>query len=116
MASARVFPDFDARLSRFSYLVSLLPATIVDELGLDLELRTRAVRSYTPDGDTGVLVRRSGELGVYDTALTEFAAVVEPTLVEPLPRAADLRGRIDPGLVAGHGRAADRGADRGELF
>ena len=96
VASARVFPDFDARLSRFSYLVSLLPVMIVDELGLDLELRTRAVRSYTPDGDTGVLVRRSSELGVYDTALTEFAAVVEPTLVEPLPRAADLRGRIDP--------------------
>ena len=64
VASARVFPGVDARLSRFSYLVSLLPETIVDELGLDLELRSRAVRSYTPVGDTGVLVRRSGELGV----------------------------------------------------
>ena len=31
VASARVFPDFDARLSRFSYLVSLLPVTIVDK-------------------------------------------------------------------------------------
>ncbi len=45
------------------YLVSLLPQTIVDELGLDLELRSRAVRSYTPVGDSGVLVHRSGEPG-----------------------------------------------------
>ena len=98
VASARVFADFDARLSRFSYLVSLLPASIVDELELGIELRTRAVQSYTPDGDSGVLVPRRGEFGAYDAALSELAAVVEPTLVEPLPRAADLRGKIDPTL------------------
>ena len=37
--SARVFPAHDALLSKYSYLVSLLPAQIVDELGLDIELR-----------------------------------------------------------------------------
>ena len=98
VASSRVFAGVDARLSRFSYLVSLLPEMIIDDLGLDLELRSRAVRSYTPDGDGGVLVHRSGELGAFDAALTELASVVEPTLVEPLPRAADLRGKIDPQL------------------
>ena len=31
--SAQVFPGVDARLSRYSYLVSLLPRAVVDELG-----------------------------------------------------------------------------------
>ena len=39
VASSRVFAGVDARLSRFSYLVSLLPEMIIDDLGLDLELR-----------------------------------------------------------------------------
>ena len=54
--SARVFPAHDAQLSKYSYLVSLLPAQIIDELGLDIELRRRDVQSYTPVGDSGILV------------------------------------------------------------
>jgi phytoene dehydrogenase-like protein len=46
--SQRLFPDYDARLSRYSYLVSLLPEKIIRDLGLRLELRTRAIASYTP--------------------------------------------------------------------
>src|SRR5947207_5025340 len=46
--SQRVFPDFDARLSRYSYLVSLLPEKIIRELGLSLELRRRATGSLSP--------------------------------------------------------------------
>src|SRR6516162_1268451 len=46
--SQRVFPDYDARLSRYSYLVSLLPEKIIRELGLKLELRRRATGSFTP--------------------------------------------------------------------
>jgi phytoene dehydrogenase-like protein len=46
--SQRLFPDFDARLSRYAYLVSLLPEKIIRDLGLNLELRTRAVASCTP--------------------------------------------------------------------
>src|SRR5437868_10369603 len=46
--SQRVFPDYDARLSRYSYLVSLLPDKIIRELGLKLELRSRAIASFTP--------------------------------------------------------------------
>jgi phytoene dehydrogenase-like protein len=60
--SAAPFPGMDARLSRYSYLVSLLPYTIVRNLELLVELRSRPVSSYTPlrrDGkDTGLLVER----------------------------------------------------------
>jgi phytoene dehydrogenase-like protein len=46
--SQRVFPDYDARLSRYSYLVSLFPEKIIRDLGLALELRRRATGSFTP--------------------------------------------------------------------
>jgi phytoene dehydrogenase-like protein len=47
-ASQRVFPDYDARLSRYSYLVSLFPEKILRDLGLRIELRSRATASFTP--------------------------------------------------------------------
>jgi len=46
--SQKVFPDYDAYLSRYSYLVSLFPKKIIRDLGLKLELRRRATRSFTP--------------------------------------------------------------------
>src|SRR4051812_31440120 len=46
--SQKVFPDYDAYLSRYSYLVSLFPAKIIRDLGLNLELRRRTVGSFTP--------------------------------------------------------------------
>src|SRR5207237_7113130 len=46
--SQKVFPDYDAYLSRYSYLVSLFPEKIIRDLGLKLELRRRATRSFTP--------------------------------------------------------------------
>src|SRR5262250_1818867 len=46
--SQRVFPDYGARLSRYAYLVSLLPHKIICDLELKLELRRRAVASCTP--------------------------------------------------------------------
>ena len=46
--SQQIFPDYDARLSRYSYLVSLFPHKIIQDLGLKLELRRRAIRSCTP--------------------------------------------------------------------
>jgi phytoene dehydrogenase-like protein len=57
--SQRVFPDYEARLSRYSYLVSLFPQKIIRELGLKLELRRRAVASFTPyirNGEEGGLL------------------------------------------------------------
>ncbi|MFJ8478064.1 phytoene desaturase family protein [Kitasatospora sp. NPDC094011] len=115
--SARVFPGVDARLSRYSYLVSLLPGKVVRELGLRLELRRRRIASYTPavrDGKpTGLLVDAADPARTRDSfrALTgsdrewqawqrfygmtaEVARRVFPTLTEPLPTRAELRRRV----------------------
>jgi len=46
--SEKTFAGVDAKLSRYSYLVSLLPKQIVEELGLDLKLAPRRYSSYTP--------------------------------------------------------------------
>src|SRR6266699_4244766 len=46
--SQRLFPDYDAWLSQYAYLVSLLPQHIIRDLGLNLELRRRAIASFTP--------------------------------------------------------------------
>src|SRR3954468_24765974 len=46
--SQQVFPDFDAHLSRYAYLVSLFPEKIIRDLELNLELRRRATGSFTP--------------------------------------------------------------------
>ena len=45
--SQQIFPDYDARLSRYAYLVSLFPHKIIHDLGLKLELageRSRPAR------------------------------------------------------------------------
>ena len=51
--SQQVFPDYDTRLSRYAYLVSLLPQKIIHDLGLNLELRRRATASFTPHVNHG---------------------------------------------------------------
>jgi phytoene dehydrogenase-like protein len=63
--SQRLFPDYDARLSRYSYLVSLLPDKVIQDLGLNIELRSRATASFTPyerDGEhRGLLLSNVSE-------------------------------------------------------
>jgi phytoene dehydrogenase-like protein len=66
--SQKIFPDYDAWLSRYSYLVALFPQKIIHDLGLDLELRRREIASYTPylrNGQNGglLLSKVSQELG-----------------------------------------------------
>lgn len=71
--SAQAFAGVDARLSRYSYLVSLLPQRIIDDLGLSIRLAPRRYSSYTPvpGGNDGLLVDN------HDTAATDasFAAI-----------------------------------------
>src|SRR5918994_2824276 len=60
-AAVSEFPwaGVDARLSRYSYLVSLLPRRVIDDLGLRIELRRRRYSSYTPDPaapERGILI------------------------------------------------------------
>jgi len=114
--SSRAFAGVDARLSRYSYLVSLLPRKIVDDLGLRFAVRRRRISSYTPRGDTGLLVdaEDAGRTREQFVRLTgsdrDFAAwqrfyamtrkvaeAVFPTLTGPLPTRAELERRIgDP--------------------
>src|SRR3981189_2993555 len=51
--SQKVFPDYEACLSRYSYLVSLFPEKIIRDLGLKLELRRRATGSLSPYFNNG---------------------------------------------------------------
>src|SRR3954471_6175544 len=54
--SASPFSGHADRLSRYSYLVSLLPPKIADDLELGIELRTRAVSAYAPVAGQGGLI------------------------------------------------------------
>lgn len=112
--SAQVFPGQDARLSRYSYLVSLLPQRIVDDLGLDLQLLRRRYSSYTPrpGTDTGLLIDDQDAeataasfagIGAPDDAapFAEFyertgrlASAIWPTMTEPLPTRSRLRDLV----------------------
>ncbi len=117
--SAQAFPGFPTRLSRYSYLVSLLPESVIRDLGLDLRLESRSTASYTPvlrDGVArGLLVERPEGAATRDSfrGLTgsdaeygawrdfyaqvgDVAAAVAPTLTRPLPLESELRQRIDP--------------------
>jgi phytoene dehydrogenase-like protein len=95
--SATPFAGVDARLSRYSYLVSLFPHGLLRELGVEVALRRRRVASYTPAGDHGVLIRDdggppSGSIGPHEReALRRFTALtgrvaqrVSDTLTQPL--------------------------------
>jgi phytoene dehydrogenase-like protein len=89
------WPGIDARLSRYAYLVSLLPDRIVRELGLAFRTRPRRVPSYTPipGTDRGVLAG-AGMPAAWDAfyaRCARVAAAVAPTLLEPLRARADLR-------------------------
>jgi phytoene dehydrogenase-like protein len=49
--SQRVFADYDAMLSRYSYLISLFPKKITADLGLTFSTRRRSIGSFTPYTD-----------------------------------------------------------------
>ncbi|MCW2659446.1 MAG: phytoene dehydrogenase [Mycobacterium sp.] len=98
--SVQAFDGVGVRLSRYSYLVSLLPARIVDDLGVSVRLAGRRFSSYTPDpateGRSGLLIGRPGQFAAIGAAEDEprFAAFYQrcllvtqrlwPTLLEPL--------------------------------
>lgn len=105
--SVRSFPAYDARLSAYSYLVSLLPQRVVDELGLELTLARRRISSYTPVGDGGILVddadpaRTAAGLGADSQAWADFygmtgevAQRLFPTMTEPLRSRDEVRALL----------------------
>ena len=98
--STRAFEGVDVRVSRYSYLVSLLPSRIVHDLGAAVRLAGRRFSSYTPDpasdGRSGLLIGRPDTFAAIGAAGDErgFATFYQrcrlvterlwPTLIEPL--------------------------------
>jgi phytoene dehydrogenase-like protein len=119
--SAHAFDGVDARLSRYSYLVSLLPQRITDDLGARVRLARRRYSSYTPDpatnGRTGLLVGPGGDFGAvgaahdvrgHDAFYRRCRAVTRqlwPTLTQPLRTRSETRRHVladgDPDAGAG---------------
>lgn len=116
--SARAFDGVDAKLSVYSYLVSLFPEKIVTDLGLDLRLRSRATASWTPaleKGQLRELLIRNGASNGNREAFRELtgderdyrgylelqgmqqtlASVIWPSLTEPLVTRSEMRRRLD---------------------
>jgi len=116
--SQKLFPDYEAWLSRYSYLVSLFPEKIIRDLGLNLELRRRKIASYTPyvkDGRYGALLlsnesREVGRQAVIDLTGSDaefermrkfydmvrfFAENVWDTMLSPLESKEKFRRRFD---------------------
>jgi len=115
--SVKPFKGLDANLSRYSYLVSLLPQQIIDELDLKLNLISRTIGSYTPVSEngkeTGLLVERNwdektkqsfenvtGSIDEFNTwsdfytRIEKAAQVIAPTLLEPLISQTELKNKV----------------------
>ena len=113
--SERVFHGVDARVSRYSYLVSLLPSRVRRELGLSLELRRRRISSYTPlpdDPSRGLLVDTADAAATaasfasvgaaadleawrgFGARTGALAARLFPTMTEPLRSPGDARALV----------------------
>jgi phytoene dehydrogenase-like protein len=112
--SAQAFDGLDARLSRYSYLVSLFPDRIVRDLRLDFTRLRRRYASYTPlaGTDSGLLVDSTDT----ESTMASFAAIganadfapwqdfyantgglaaaIAPTLCEPLPIRSEMQAIV----------------------
>ena len=113
--SVRTFPQFDANLSRYSYLIALLPDKIVNDFGLSFECISREVSSYTPYGENkGLYVSRVWDSKTEDSfneldpsgkdaaawqafyaEIADFAERIAPTMLQPLKTRTELKQHID---------------------
>ena len=117
--SVAAFPGFDARVSRYSYLVALLPDKIIKDLNLTFETISRDVSSFTPYSnaqglDKGLYVSRNWDAKTEESfkeidptgnevrawqafysEVAEFAEKIAPTLLQPLQTRSELREHIN---------------------
>lgn len=120
-ASQRIFPDYEAWLSRYAYLISLLPQQIISDLNLNFETRRRRIASFTPwknaagvhgglllsNVDESASRRSMRELtgsdqcwSGYQRLLRLEAAIAEmlwPSLLQPLQHRRSFEARLRPG-------------------
>lgn len=114
--SAQAFEGVDARLSRYSYLVSLLPQHVMADLDLDVRLIRRRYSSFTPVPgdprrsvlvDTGdaastaqafaALTGSDGEYREWERfygRMTSLAQRLFPTVLEPLRASGDVASLV----------------------
>ncbi|MGZ0712914.1 phytoene desaturase family protein (plasmid) [Coraliomargarita sp. W4R53] len=114
--SEQPWPDVEARVSRYSYLVSLLPRRIINDLGLQLTWKRRRYSSYTPDprdSSNGVLIdnadasataasfvrvtgdeKEASRVADFYKRIAPLASTVFPSVTEPLARRADMQTRL----------------------
>jgi phytoene dehydrogenase-like protein len=116
-ASVRAFKEYDAMLSRYSYLVALLPDQIVSDLGLNFETLSREVSSFTPyvkDGeDLGLHIsriwdketeesfkeltgsdREGKQWQEFYSDVEKFAQKMAPTFLQPLLTRSEMKAHI----------------------
>lgn len=102
--SVYAFPGVKAKLSRYSYLVALLPDQIKSDLGLQFETLSREVSSFTPAIDTitkkGVLVNRIFD-GTSARSIDEFTGTESESRawVDFYSRVSELAERLAPTLL-----------------
>ena len=112
--SEQTFAGVEAKLSRYSYLVSLLPKKIIEDLKLDIHLAPRRYSSYTPQPGTnkGLLVDNQDKLATASSfesigttkdaeAWHEFyrkttllAKALFPTVLDPLPTRSEAKAKL----------------------
>ena len=112
--SEQTFAGVEAKLSRYSYLVSLLPKRIIEELKLDIQLAPRRYSSYTPQPGTnkGLLVDNQDKIATASSfesigtnkdaeAWHEFyrkttllAKALFPTVLDPLPTRSEAKAKL----------------------
>jgi phytoene dehydrogenase-like protein len=112
--SEQTFAGVEAKLSRYSYLVSLLPKKIIEDLKLDIQLAPRRYASYTPQPGTnkGLLVDNQDKVATASSfesigttkdaeAWHEFyrkttllAKALFPTVLDPLPTRSEAKAKL----------------------
>lgn len=111
--SVKAFEDYEARLSRYSYLIALLPDKIISDLGLSFKNLSRNISSFTPYQDGGLLISRQWDQQTADSfsrlpsgvkeaiawqefygEIEKFAKRIAPSMLEPLRSSADLNTQI----------------------
>ena len=107
-ASQRVFPDYEAYLSRYSYLIALLSPKILSDLQISFETRRRRIASFTPyqdrNGNPKGLILSNEDPGISRDSILEMcgsarsweryqkllalenaiAALIWPTMLQPI--------------------------------
>ena len=116
-AGQQLFPPHQARISRYSYLIALMPDELIRRLGIDLRFVSRSISSYTPARRngvaTGLLVEREPTAATEESfraftgsdseyrswrdfyaEMLSMAQVVAPILAGPLRRRSEIRDAV----------------------